>query len=302
MEDIDLNIDNYNLEDILNLFNISYNFNEEDLKNAKKIVLHSHPDKSKLDKKYFFFFTKAYKYLYFIYEFRKKNNIKDDLTKEEKEYVNIITEEERNNNYESLKNNNDFKNNFNSWFNKMFDEHKISSEYEKDGYGEWLKDDSNFKEFENCNNISKMNESINNYKNNNFSVVKYNDFGDSLFSCNNTTNLLNDRLDDYSSSDIFSKFGYNDLKKAHEDTLIPVSENLKRQDFKSINDYKMFRNQQEGSNIQYTLDESNKILENNKKIEDKITNDRAFKLAKQDEEVMKNNNNFWSKIKLLNMN
>ena len=58
MEDIDLNIDNYNLEDILNLFNISYNFNEEDLKNAKKIVLHSHPDKSKLDKKYFLFFTK----------------------------------------------------------------------------------------------------------------------------------------------------------------------------------------------------------------------------------------------------
>ena len=64
----------------------------------------------------------------------------------------------------------------------------------------------------------------------------------------------------------------------------------------------MFRNQQESSNIQYTLDESNKILENNKKIEDKITNDRAFKLAKQDEEVMKNNNSFWSKIKLLNMN
>ena len=302
MEDIDLNIDNYNLEDILNLFNITYNFNEEDLKNAKKIVLHSHPDKSKLDKKYFFFFTKAYKYLYFIYEFRKKNNIKEDLTKEEKEYVNIITEEERNNNYESLKNNNDFKNNFNSWFNKMFDEHKISSEYEKYGYGEWLKDDSNFKEFDNCNNISKMNESINNYKNNNFSVVKYNDFGDSLFSCNNTTNLLNDRLDDYSSSDIFSKFGYNDLKKAHEETLIPVSDNVKRQEFKSINDYKMFRNEQESSNIQYTLDESNKILENNKKIEDKITNDRAFKLAKQDEEVMKNNNNFWSKIKLLNMN
>ena len=302
MEDIDLNIDNYNLEDILNLFNISYNFNEEDLKNAKKIVLHSHPDKSKLDKKYFFFFTKAYKYLYFIYEFRKKNNIKEDLSKEEKEYVNIITEEERNNNYELLKNNNDFKNNFNSWFNKMFEEHKISSDYEKDGYGDWLKNDTNFKKFENCNNISKMNESINNYKNNNFSVVKYNDFDDLLFSSNNSSNLLNNKLDDYSNGDIFSKFGYNDLKKAHEETLIPVSDNVKRQEFKSINDYKMFRNEQEGSNIEYTLDESNKILENNKKLEDKITNERAFKLAKQDEEVMKNNNNFWSKIKLLNMN
>ena len=32
-----------------------------------------HPDKSKLDKSYFIFFSKAYKLLYSIYEFKHKN-------------------------------------------------------------------------------------------------------------------------------------------------------------------------------------------------------------------------------------
>ena len=34
--DIDLNIENYNLEDILNLFKLDINFNNNDLTNAKK--------------------------------------------------------------------------------------------------------------------------------------------------------------------------------------------------------------------------------------------------------------------------
>ncbi len=56
---IDLNIDNYELDDILNLFKIDYNFTHEDLKNVKKYVLKTHPDKSKLPKEYFFFFYKS---------------------------------------------------------------------------------------------------------------------------------------------------------------------------------------------------------------------------------------------------
>ena len=72
MNDIDLNIDNYDYEDILNLFKIKIDFQEEDLKKAKKHVLAMHPDKSGLDKKYFLFFSSAYKILYSVYEFRNK--------------------------------------------------------------------------------------------------------------------------------------------------------------------------------------------------------------------------------------
>ena len=53
MENVDLNIDNYNYEDILKLFSLTQNFGENGLKNAKKIVLATHPDKSGLNKEYF---------------------------------------------------------------------------------------------------------------------------------------------------------------------------------------------------------------------------------------------------------
>ena len=37
--DLDLNLDNYELEDLLSLFQLPYNFDKEQLKSAKKIVL-----------------------------------------------------------------------------------------------------------------------------------------------------------------------------------------------------------------------------------------------------------------------
>ena len=60
MSDFDLNITNYNVEDILNLFNLPYNFDKTELKNAKQIALKTHPDKSGLDKEIFMFFMKAF--------------------------------------------------------------------------------------------------------------------------------------------------------------------------------------------------------------------------------------------------
>lgn len=70
MESLDLNIDNYNLPDILALFHLPALFDHEDLKRAKLAVLKTHPDKSQLPKEYFLFFTKAYRILHQIYTIR----------------------------------------------------------------------------------------------------------------------------------------------------------------------------------------------------------------------------------------
>lgn len=70
MESLDLNIDNYNLPDILALFNLPTLFNEDDLKRAKHAVLKTHPDKCQLPKEYFLFFTKAYRIVHQIYTIR----------------------------------------------------------------------------------------------------------------------------------------------------------------------------------------------------------------------------------------
>ena len=55
MDKIDLNINNYTLNDLLKLFKLSNNLTEEDLKNVKKQVLKTHPDKSNLPNDYFRF-------------------------------------------------------------------------------------------------------------------------------------------------------------------------------------------------------------------------------------------------------
>ena len=72
MSDFDLNIDNYDLEDLLNLFHLNYEFDENDMKRAKTVALKTHPDKSGLKKEVFLFFMKAYKMIESIYEFKMK--------------------------------------------------------------------------------------------------------------------------------------------------------------------------------------------------------------------------------------
>ena len=54
---MDLDIQNYSLEEIMNLFKIPLNFDVGDLKRAKKLVLMSHPDKSNLPSEYFLFYS-----------------------------------------------------------------------------------------------------------------------------------------------------------------------------------------------------------------------------------------------------
>ena len=73
MDSLDLNIDNYDFDDILNLFEINIDFNENDLKKCKSKVLLMHPDKSNLNKDFFIFYSKAYKILFYVYKFRHKN-------------------------------------------------------------------------------------------------------------------------------------------------------------------------------------------------------------------------------------
>ena len=76
LQDTDLNIDNYDFDDILCLFKLPYHYSENDLKSAKKWFTNS-SDKSGLDKD-FSIFSKAYKLLYKVFVFDRKlliNNV-----------------------------------------------------------------------------------------------------------------------------------------------------------------------------------------------------------------------------------
>jgi hypothetical protein len=56
-ENMDLNIDNYSREDLFKLFGVkNISLTEDIMRECKKTVLKTHPDKSRLEPKYFLFF------------------------------------------------------------------------------------------------------------------------------------------------------------------------------------------------------------------------------------------------------
>ena len=135
---MDFNIDNYNLEDIVKMFKINPDFDETDLRNAKRIVLRMHPDKSRLPTKYFIFYSKAYKVLFSVYEFKNKSINKkgeETYTADFSKDKSIVLDQFFDINKNIGKNPKDF----NSWFNKEFEKNKLSNESDDLGYGEWLR-------------------------------------------------------------------------------------------------------------------------------------------------------------------
>ena len=298
MEAVDLNIDNYDYEDILNLFSLNHDFGESGLKNAKKIVLATHPDKSGLNKEYFLFFSKAFKILNFVYTFREKgnNSEKKNINYENTDY--LLNNDE--NNKEIINQLKEKKilnpQNFNKWFNELFEKVKINNEYESNGYGEWLQ---NYEENINSTekNLSKMHEEINNKKEQLRSkqLSKYNKINE--FNNNEYCDLTNSNVDCYSSG-MFSKLQFEDLKKAHTETVVPVNEKDYKDKYNNnINNIKFQRNQQNITPL--SVKDSNDYLNSEHFNNNYISSQRAFKLAKQEEEIEKKNNIWWSNLKTL---
>ena len=67
-----LNIHQYSFKELLELFDLSNTISVEDLKRAKKKVLMTHPDKSRLPSEYFLFYKKAFEIIYSFYENKVK--------------------------------------------------------------------------------------------------------------------------------------------------------------------------------------------------------------------------------------
>ena len=279
---IDLDIDNYDLNDLLKLFKIPYHFDELDLKNVKKTVLNTHPDKSKLDSKYFLFFSKAYKLLYQIYTFRHKiitandNFEKDydpeyDIEKENEEIINKIKSSK----------------NFNKLFNKIFEETALSNQ--DDGYGNWLREEIH-DENEKCKTRAEIEQAINKKKANMKSALINYEYNELCYT-NGQTNL--DSETNY-SSDIFGKLRFDDVKEAHENSVIPVLESNYKKKYNTLDDLKQERKIKTNP---FNQEMSNKILQDNKLNEERNATNRAFNMAKETEIANAKNKELLRKFK-----
>ena len=270
---IDLDINNYDLNDLFNLFKIEGSLSKEKIKHAYKITLQTHPDKSGLDKEYFIFFCKAFKKLKSIYEYinRKKSNTNTYNPNDIVEPIHIPKGKI---------------NEFTKKFNEMFEKVKIYDNEDHNGYGEWLKNEeelNNNKVY----NLRDMNDEFERLKREKKQLIKYN----GIQELNNTnitnSNLVRDKIEDYGST-IFSKLKYEDLKKAHTENVIPVTEDdfRNKKQFNNINELNIHRKQNE--NI-LSKEQSYRILSEQKKQQEQNDMYNAYKLMKQMDEIERSN-------------
>lgn len=295
MEDLDMDINNYNFSDLLNLFKLENNFTKQELKNAKSIVYKVHPDKSGLDKEYFLFFSKAYKMILKIHQFREGSS--GEYTNND-DYI-IITNEDSTSNRKILEQHKEYaeiKTNpqaFNKWFNELFDKSQLK---EDDGYGIWLKEKTD--NIQKANNPTEMVELINKKKQQvrDQQLSIYKSFEPSYHGDGEI--LINNEGPQNYQSGLFSKLQYDDLKDVHENSVIPVTHDdfKNRKTFRNIDEMNRHRKMDE-INANDTLKNHENIINNMEKEEKEVSINRYYELVKQDEEQKKRNNNLWSQLK-----
>jgi hypothetical protein len=308
-DSLDLNLDNYELNDILKLFNIKdANLSEDVMKRAKKEMLKLHPDKcqNKVDPKYYEFFKKAYRYLEQIYDFQNRADKKNRNTS----YSSSDMYEE--DNAQIVK---DFMtkqggNGFNSKvFNEQFEKYYIKDEATAKGYDDWLKgNDGIIDQPQGKISLSAMGSHIETYKKENNALMKYTGVADHIYTGTAAGGtLLNlGQIDNFSgttSGDVFGGRGlvYTDLKQAFTETLIPVCEsdydNVKK--YRNAEEYMTARDIDAKTYKVMSEEESDSYLRQQEQKQGQEGAHVAFQFAKQSEKIKEAQTGFWSNLKQL---
>ena len=296
---LDLNINNYSREELYKLFGLrlSITLSENIMKECKKIVLKTHPDKCRLDNKYFLFFSQAYKKLLGIYEFQNKTNSKKSTDKSE--YYDTNNGQLLDKLFET---NNDLKESkkFNEWFNLQFEKHRLEDPIDS-GYGNWLKSDDDIVFTPNITK-DKMASEIEKRKKQVQTLTSYTGVNDMYASTFGGSSLMT-YDSNFSSGTLFSSdgMGYTDLRQAYVESVIPVTEEdyQKTKKFSSVDEYKRHR---DSSNIvPLSKEEGMRRLYHQDKEKDEESAALAFYYAQQSEKVKKNDSEFWSKLKQINL-
>jgi len=296
--DLDLDIRNYELRDILNLFKLPAVFNESNMREAKLTVMRTHPDKSGLDKEYFLFFSKAYKILHEVYQVRaglsRQKDAKYDDVKED-------IDARRNANSDKLKRMNAGE--FNRWFNQTFEQNKLYDEEQDSGYGDWLKsndndldnDDNPNEELGEGSTWAQRMEQLDRRKQRlreqalvvRGEVQSFDSFSSAGYG------LTRDRPEEHSSGLSMNGIGafgggsglaYEDLKKAHTESVIPVT----HEDYDAVRKYKNMNELQMSRDVDrrtFNYSETESLMARSQQLQAEDDMRRAFKLAQQDEIV-----------------
>ena len=240
-----LDIQTYSLEELLGLFGLTtYNISTNDLRQAKKRVLMLHPDKSKLESKYFLFYKKAFDVIVQFYDNQNRQHKQVDG----KELVYRPTEDNDTSTSDNInKQINDISNSdFQDKFNRLFESNNMGNRPDTT-QNEWFKQEENeFNIPEGKISRSEMGDAFNRVKHQSNSLIKYNGVQEMLHTTSAGNSSLYEDNDQYVSCDPFGKLQYDDLRKVHRDqTVLAVSEHDFDQSktYKSVDEFNRARSQ-----------------------------------------------------------
>jgi hypothetical protein len=236
----DLNIDSYNLRDLLQLFDLKeHDVQGEHLKMARKKVLMMHPDKSKLDAKYFLFYKKAYDVISHMYD--NVNKMTENVVKQEY-FADTINHDGFRENLKKIS-----ADTFQREFNEIYEKHaKKNIDSSKN---DWFTDETAmYNKHGSAKNNRDIHSMIDGIKEKEQLVLhkSVNPF----MSSGGGNSLYDDADDDFNEGEQyvecnpFSKLKFEDLRKVHKDqTVLPVRESdMDRITvYKNVDDYEKTR-------------------------------------------------------------
>jgi hypothetical protein len=319
--ELDLDIDNYDLSDLLGLFHLDACYDEAGLVRAKRIVLKMHPDKSRMDAKYFLFYSKAYKILYQMWKFRNvridsaaANTVSagggvDRRERDQMVYVSdTASDRDTSGNGELLERM--FRDNsalrkapeFNRWFNAEFEKARVEA-VDADGYGDWLTEEDDRGSEQVQGSTGQMMAAFTEKKRQACQDVVVHHEVESFYG----------GLGGGMGSDLGGGGGgvydsggnsgggvaYQDLRKAHTETMIPVSDAdlARRKAFGSVDEMRRYRTGQD--TVPLSAAESRQQLSEQSAREDENATQRAYRLTKEVEEAEKRSQQFWKNMRML---
>jgi len=279
-----LDINNYSLEEIFGLFDLTYDLSEESMRAAKKKVLMIHPDKSRLPPAYFHFYREAYEIVLNIYKQKARSSAAGN--KSDKPIYEPI------NHTESLPQEmTEAKGAFNSKFNELYDKNMVrkqdTSRYDWFRQSESVYDDFSQKQV----NPKNMGSELDAIKQKQAALQVYRGVQELNASGQRGTSYFED--DDgaeYASSDVFSKLKFDDLRKVHKDqSVFAVSESdfNKRPQYKSVD---QFVRDRDGGVAPLSKIEATQLLERQQREKEQIIMNkqrREYMLQKEYEEKQK---------------
>ena len=165
-----LKIENYSFEELLGLFDLTYDITFEDMKRAKKKVLMIHPDKSKLPSDYFLFYKKAFDLVVQYYDNKTKQVRK--VPKEKIDYDPIgldaitITKNQLNKSIKKMGNEN-----FQNKFNEMFEKNMVTKT--DTAKNDWFKNNEPAYKQDTNVSVSNMGKLFEDIKHKNTGLIKY---------------------------------------------------------------------------------------------------------------------------------